>query len=1108
MIVANFYFSDAKVNEIIVSEVQEATGGLLEIERIQFDLFTGLRLEGVSFSPPQTEQGFIHGGPVYEKPLLLLKQLRCEYDLFRLFKGELHLSDLTLVSPQIYLEEQDHLPFYFMSQYRKKRFPAPQKEEPIVEKSDNTDFASLLSLIETYDPKTLYLPFRVEIGKLGILGSSLHYRKLDEQGILEDKLFKGISLISSLEYSGNQSHIQLRVETFEDELFELILESRKNNGVTEDLYLSSMLNLEFVVNNFQSIAADFNLMIVNFKNQSYQAQNLEVIFGSEILFDAQANMLALKNLNLSVFEDLLNIGLKGKIGILNPEKSLIDLDLSSAASANLDSAKPLFSILKVPYTAAGMVEIERLGMTGIVDLEEIQTGAIEKMPVVNLDSRLKGVNLRLGDPFLLQGLNGTLAATSTGINQKIIVDSQSDISFTSMSLALGGEVDLDISHLFFKSLARGEYPSQDIPLARVSIEAEKWSYTTKGTSFISDLYLSTNNAFEFSTKNLESSFRLDMKDLLNLSMLTECENLCDSIRADLNVFAEDLGRLLPLAKPYASQLPEEYLPNSFDGRINVNATLSGNIKELKQEKLIEFLQRDDFSYRIYSSLDDVHVEVPYGGTKLKGFSLELGLEGDQRSQKIRFDTRLGSLVHTTAGTGSKSQRYSLGKTQFRTRVHNTLSAPDTLKNLPKFTSSAIEVELDLRDIGSETLLASSDIEKLQKLSSVILKGALKQESVRNVNLNDLSLTVSDLGLQTTTNGKMSLTDFKPENMDITFDAVLEELQNSGLVKGLNTKGSTQIGVKVGSNDMKVFDIGGGIEFKHFGIDVRGQENQPLLQVNGVDGKIPFSQKINIHTPDGVQAASVQEDKGLSKKIDQYMSQFSSLSDNKDLSLLSITNYDSIKTFDENSKTLSIRRIDAANLSIKEIEIDLEVKQNLFSLNQMLMNFLEGAVQGSLLVFFDPMPKKIDTAFHLTRLNTYRLLDSFPDLRGQTDRGLFGENPFIDGTVHLSFDLITNDLKGSFNLTSVGKEQLKMILLYVDPQESDPTINQIRTALNFGTLQGVEIVIRNGEVSIDVAIGFLNMLALPVPKIEKIPLSRIMSNLVQSDGKKVNQKEKI
>lgn len=161
-----------------------------------------------------------------------------------------------------------------------------------------------------------------------------------------------------------------------------------------------------------------------------------------------------------------------------------------------------------------------------------------------------------------------------------------------------------------------------------------------------------------------------------------------------------------------------------------------------------------------------------------------------------------------------------------------------------------------------------------------------------------------------------------------------------------------------------------------------------------------------------------------------------------------------------------------------------------------MAALDGDIQGKFHLIFLPRPSFAETAFHVTGINTQRLLDRFPRMKSKAESWLLGKNPSIDGTFQFKQNFAQNSSGGNFELTKIGLEQLRMILFYLDPEQKDLTIQAIADVLSYSSLvAGVERVsmpIKNGELDVDIRLNFLGA-PLPLPKIRRFPVHQIIAN---------------
>ena len=69
----------------------------------------------------------------------------------------------------------------------------------------------------------------------------------------------------------------------------------------------------------------------------------------------------------------------------------------------------------------------------------------------------------------------------------------------------------------------------------------------------------------------------------------------------------------------------------------------------------------------------------------------------------------------------------------------------------------------------------------------------------------------------------------------------------------------------------------------------------------------------------------------------------------------------------------------------------------------------------------------------------------------------------------------------------------MILYFIDPEEENATIGDIRKALNFGEVRQVSVPIKNGQIGLDVDVRILAA-PIPVPKLSRFPLAQVVKNM--------------
>jgi hypothetical protein len=210
-------------------------------------------------------------------------------------------------------------------------------------------------------------------------------------------------------------------------------------------------------------------------------------------------------------------------------------------------------------------------------------------------------------------------------------------------------------------------------------------------------------------------------------------------------------------------------------------------------------------------------------------------------------------------------------------------------------------------------------------------------------------------------------------------------------------------------------------------------------------------------------------------------------------------YDSSRSLHADTELLAIEKLQFNGLSLSGIETDISVANDTIAIDQFVAGFLDGKIYGSvntqlntpklieLATIKSPMNPYLfvaDTNFklQLTRLNTHKLIEQFPGAKDRLKSWSLVSDPYLDASLNAQYNLVENDLQGNVEITAIGKEQLRMLLYFIDPTEKDTSIATVRNLLNWGEVKQVSVPIRNGEAGMSFEIA---VLAAPVPTRENV-----------------------
>jgi hypothetical protein len=379
-------------------------------------------------------------------------------------------------------------------------------------------------------------------------------------------------------------------------------------------------------------------------------------------------------------------------------------------------------------------------------------------------------------------------------------------------------------------------------------------------------------------------------------------------------------------------------------------------------------------------------------------------------------------------------------------------------------------------------------------------------------LEHFSLTIPDLATKIESTAMAILS--KERNLQsflVQIKAGITDIPQD-IIKGVSATGSFATDLELSSKDMESATIRGKIDIQDLSATIANVKNpnQPLI-LDQISGAIPlfqtftFSslktltqssrQKAEVSTPP-IEDESINQnlevsDEAIRASASQYLAK---LKPNVTGGTRLAINHDyaNFREFYEKRTPIRIRSIRSMNLSVENIEIDAELSQNQLAINNAVASFLGGKLQAEFKLAFDERPVSIKTSFHATRINTEKLVKTVPGLRKKAKTILSSSNPLIDGAVHLNYDLRTGDMQGGLDITSIGKDQLRMILYYIDPADKDATINTIKAALHFGDVKLVSVPIRNGEIGLEVSLRLLAA-PLPTPKLQGFPIAKLINN---------------
>jgi hypothetical protein len=1179
---------DAKdINRIATSVVEQQTGGKLQIDRTQFDLFTGLNISGIQFFPPDPANpiGYVNGGPILEGPLATIKAINFNYDIPKIILGKLYLNALQIVEPNFSIEDNDAITnFSGIIAYRTKNFPAaPSEPLPLTPPEDGGK--TTIPMIPI-NPKDFYLPLLVKIKDVGIKGIGLSYKKTEKREVIQELIIQGLGVDLGADWFGRKSEFFATIGSAKDQSISLHFfqikgaekpseatksdtaaksdqsdatakvaeaaepeETQKAGKTTKNkktakgkktLKADNMAGVEDtpktevfdIITSFETRFALEDLSKINF--------DLD-IDGKKIAtpFANFANLDIHSRLRTKIFEDFRGIHIEklgfditkaftytfqGDVSLPTGTPDLIRLNLDQSFQVDIAHLMELGKPFVKGIDASGKIILESFKIDGEVEPKKLKDIAASHLPFVSAKISLEDITANAA-PFnaKLEPVNGTIslavtpALLGTGYQLDTMVDLQMDEFATTQKSPLGA-VSAKIQSLATNIIVRAMYPAMVVPIAKVNTEI---SHIVVGGGKLANidvpflLDLDADAAADFS--KIATDLDTELGNLMALKASLDCRNSCQKLRVGTALTLESLEAIHAIAYPIAVMVGAgAVMPTKLNGSIDIQFDAKGTLPNPMKSAPAVILKEGNVRFNTQVTLNDINVKLPLNKVELNEFDTRFSLGGTLDSQKITLRTSFKDLsLVAPGGTAAKPLAVKLDHFDYDLSIKNEFLEKIDLTNPIANLRTAIAMNLHLGEVDAPGTLP-------QAIKGTSFEFQANQAKLQTVEISKLELHVPDFGITAGLRFKAGLDpDFFPNQVLTTVSLEIDHGGGKDILGLMRTAGKVMLDARVESKDMKALSVAGKTEFKNFFLALNGKNpNDPkVMAVDDIDGILPIKQSLDItdiiagiRAPKALDVSDSGEkkpgDEVATKPLAESMANFFHKTEDriaKTSNRAALVDYETVRPFYPEKSPIKIKRIEVANLEMTDLEFDVEVRQNIMALNQFVINFLGGKIQGDFQLALDSaaknpkdIPKSIRTSLHVTRLNSHKLLERFPQLKGKEGSSLLGSNPYIDATVHLKYDIANSDMDGGIEITSIGKEQLKMILFYVDPDELNPTIGDIRTALNIGDVRLVSIPIKNGEIGLEVDVRLLGA-PLPVPKLSKLPVSQIVRNITGAGG---------
>lgn len=1095
-LIVSIFITEEKIDQQLKAKIYETLGAEAHISHIDFNVLTGLSLGGVSIFLPENEDKKSKNTS-QKRPFILADNIDLKYSIPHLLIGQIKIAAARTTNLQVQLIEEDGV-FRFEKHLNDlNKTPAVEVENR--ESSNKTD---ILDIIGSYS-SFFFLPLKINIQNVGVENLKIRYEKWLKGKQSKKIALTGLTSSFAFRWFATQSHLEARIKSHQKEGLSLSWGENKGVNIPLDLLLK--------------IDIPTSLRKINIEKFQIEAGSF---------FHTAADGY-----------------------IESPEGSFKDFDVKWNQVLTLDISDLYENFKEMAHDfvpkiyGSGLIEVSRFNISGTTNPKSLIEEGV--LPLISISSQMSNVSMKGALPngsFDLNPINSKMNIAAGpalhGIGSQI--DIMLDGTLKTIDIKQNteiGDLDLLLEGINSRVLFRAFYPEMSLPIFKSSLDVDKIQVTgADGLNAQTSFHLSLGGEGDKNLDRLNLSLHSDMGEIFEVNGILDCQIFCQSFRSSGEFRVSDLSYIHKITQPLNQALKlEEFFPKTLEGDVESQFSIRGTSPHIKTANPDLIAKTTQLHFNSELNINNFSSKIPQKNFELKDSRTRLTLRGNETQQSFSLSQNFQKFCFLDQ---IEVNQFSLNL-DIDTNLTKSLSEikdPITIETLPHIFNTQIATDLIVGDILKKDLYKTplKDI----KLSTRIHQKSSEeptQNTSQTVELSSFDFSVDNAGLNVEGTFKTKLSEvFEPQSFSSNWFINIDSKKLSLLPSHISKDGSAQLQLGFRSSEMKNMIIEGLSEFQKFNIEISENEKNTFTLENA-DGRIPFYYEIDIEpfmnknkkidikniSQKYVKTAKIK-DENLDTFSDAFLevknetqeesfenlslkNPFSSSSDQKGV----LADYANIKHLYKDRKPLSIDRVFVKNLEFSRIELDMELKKDLFSINQYLFSFLGGKVQGDLHLGFKihPVHKELidiklndlETSLHLTRLNTHDLIKNFPNLNSKKSSWSFTGNPYLDGSTHLKYDFPSNDMIGGIEMTSIGKEQLKMMLYYVDPEQKNPTISELISALSIGDLQHVSIPIKNGQIDMTMDIRVLGT-PVPTPKLTRFPISQFIGNIKKTLSK--------
>ncbi len=1044
-----------KVLRLLEKSVAEETGGKLAIESLDFNAFRGFTGRNIKFEPPQID-GTVRQIPA--KEFIHIKEFRLHYNLWALLYGTLRITRAQIHGGMVAVNgDYAKSEFQGITLYRIKSGKSqPQQPEA------SSESAPIGGVIRSLS-KMFWIPIRIKATKIGI-------EHLDVNILQDGKKVTLTDLSALINLSAHWRHLDAELD--------ISLQNLAMNNILTDK-LSSNLSLQLVAN--QKLAG-FDLRRIRLKI-------LDELLRSET--------------NLSIYPN-------------SEDEKILSYSASHQTRLNVKLPSNLSKLLPLELKSDGEISFAVSKIAGNIRPDQVAQNISESklyllMPNVT-STVIEGKKLQASLPSLGLSMTNYNFAYQFDENRKendnIQISSKLSHSLESLNFRFKKSDQTNTAYLrnISASMTNGfHFPLPTTATSKLAINIG--NVGVEGDSFEP---VSVPFSFEVdadSADSLRSVFlhqRLKLGELLSQQLIAKCTDSCQTFELSNEASIPSFEKIWSQIKANASRmLIPKFVPEEIKGQLAFKSEIKGSGLLDGKGHFNQKTNALKLRHETALTITDLSLAIPANRAFVKKAAYSLNIDGSERKLSTSIHQTIDEVGAQLEGKAKKTHDIRVHGVDLKTNLVSNTNLSDSVAKILDSVKTSFNAEFSLGKVDVPSALN-------KPLTNIKLTSSGNTSSLRNLNIQSLKIVLPDLATAIESAAELTLNDEQqPTSFNVKTKVSVDDIPR-GFVKGFDAKGSVKTEVLISSSDMDTANLTALIDLQNVSASFQSQ-NSPNIsaEIQDISGTIPLQQAIQISSLKKFSTTPTKQDRNTTAD-DGTQTELGAIDDDTvineannyltrikpavtgDTRITLNQDYANFREFYTQRRPIKVRSARAMNLSIENIEVDLELTQNQLAINNAVASFLGGKLHADFKLAFDERPTSIKTSFHATRINTEKLVKTVPGLRKKSKNILSSSNPLIDAAAHLNYDLRTGDMQGGLSITSIGKDQLRMILYYIDPGDRDATISAIKTALNFGDVKLVSVPIKNGEIGLDVNLRLLSA-PIPTPKLQGFPIAKLINN---------------